>query len=387
MTSHDTVDGSAAQSTAVESDSTDDVIIRFDHVSKTYPGSMHEALRDINLKIRKGDIYGIIGLSGAGKSTLVRCINGIERVDEGQVTVAGNNIAQLGRRDLRDLRRGIGMVFQSFNLMPSRTVEQNIALAWPRHTLNREQRHARVVELLKLVELDDKIDAYPADLSGGQRQRVAIARALANDPQILLSDEATSALDPLTTESILALLGRLNRELGITIVVITHQMQVVKEICNRVAVISNGRIVEGGDVYPVFADPQSAVTRSFVDNTSNLGKAPGLLGTYGSRLGVTESQTVLRLKYVAQSVAEPLVAQLGRDYNVLPNILFADVSVVDGAPLGGVVIAFDAAAATVRAIVDSLKSRGISVETLQTPQGGIGRPDDAASRRPIAQEA
>ncbi|MDD5937654.1 MAG: ATP-binding cassette domain-containing protein, partial [Clostridiales bacterium] len=248
-------------------------MIQLDHVSKTFGDSSREvhAVRDVSLDIADGEIFGIIGYSGAGKSTLVRCINLLERPTAGSVTVDGKVLTRIvdgketvrmPERELRQERKKIGMIFQLFNLMPSRTVAQNIAFPLKGTSLTKEETAAKVTELLTLVGLPDKADAYPSQLSGGQKQRVAIARALASDPKVLLCDEATSALDPQTTRSILRLIQDINRKTGITVVIITHEMAVVKDICHRVAVMDAGQVVEMGDVYSIFSNPQQPVTRS-----------------------------------------------------------------------------------------------------------------------------
>ena len=229
-------------------------MIQIQHLTKRFAaaGATVVALNDINLEIQDGDIYGIIGMSGAGKSTLVRCINMLERPDEGKVIVNGREMMQLSPAELRDARREITMIFQQFNLLMQRTCLKNICFPMELAGVPKEKATARARELLELVGLPDKADAYPAQLSGGQKQRVAIARALANDPNVLLCDEATSALDPQTTRSILYLLKHLNETLGITIVLITHEMAVVKEICSRVAVMEHGSVVEQGDIFWVY---------------------------------------------------------------------------------------------------------------------------------------
>ena len=221
------------------------------------------AVNDVSLTINDGDIFGIIGFSGAGKSTLVRCINLLERPTSGTVEVDGKDLTKLSEKELRESRKKIGMIFQHFNLFPSRTIFGNVAFPLQGSGLSKEEIAAKVRNLLELVGISEKENAYPSQLSGGQKQRVAIARALANDPDILLCDEATSALDPQTTKAILDLLKDLNKKLGITIVVITHEMAVVKEICNKVAVMEKGRVVEEGDVFSIFANPQEALTQNF----------------------------------------------------------------------------------------------------------------------------
>ena len=249
-------------------------MIELKNISKDF-GSGEKAVhavRDVSLSIGSGEIFGIIGFSGAGKSTLVRCINLLERPSSGSVFVAGQDLTALSAKDLRAARKKIGMIFQHFNLMPSRTVAGNVAYPLKGSGLSKEDIQKKVATLLELVGIGDKADAYPSQLSGGQKQRVAIARALANDPQVLLCDEATSALDPQTTKAILHLLKHLNETLGITIVLITHEMAVVKEICDRVAVMEYGRVVEQGEVFTVFAEPKQDITKSFIHTTSRRSK-------------------------------------------------------------------------------------------------------------------
>ena len=250
-------------------------MIELKNISKDF-GSGEKAVhavRDVSLSIGSGEIFGIIGFSGAGKSTLVRCINLLERPSSGSVFVAGQDLTALSAKDLRAARKKIGMIFQHFNLMPSRTVAGNVAYPLKGSGLSKEDIQKKVATLLELVGIGDKADAYPSQLSGGQKQRVAIARALANDPQVLLCDEATSALDPQTTKAILHLLKHLNETLGITIVLITHEMAVVKEICDRVAVMEYGRVVEQGEVFTVFAEPKQDITKSFIHTTSRRSKS------------------------------------------------------------------------------------------------------------------
>lgn len=247
-------------------------MIRLENVSKTFTDSNKEvhAVNNVSLTINDGDIFGIIEFSGAGKSTLVRCINLLEKPMEGKVFVDDAEITALSGKELRKARKKIGMIFQHFNLMPSRTIFGNVAYPLRGSGLSKEEIKEKVHHLLELVGISEKENAFPSQLSGGQKQRVAIARALANDPNILLCDEATSALDPQTTKSILKLLQQLNQTLGITVVVITHEMAVVKEICNRVAVMDHGDVVEEGEVFHVFASPKEPLTRSFIKTISNL---------------------------------------------------------------------------------------------------------------------
>ncbi len=241
-------------------------MIALQSVSKTYPGGGAAALTDVSLKVARGEVFGVIGQSGAGKSTLIRLLNALERPTEGEVLIDGTDLATLTPAALRSVRRRIGMIFQNFGLLSSRTVRQNIAFPLVLTGTPRAERDARVASLLQRVGLTDRADAYPAQLSGGQKQRVGIARALATGPDILLCDEATSALDPETTRSVLALLRDLNRELGLTIVLITHEMAVVRAVCDRVAVLDAGRLVESGTVDTVFADTTHDATRRLLQD-------------------------------------------------------------------------------------------------------------------------
>jgi len=343
-----------------------EAIVSIRNLKKTYRTEDGDklALHDIDLDIAQGDIYGIIGLSGAGKSTLVRCINGLERYNEGNLKVDGHEIADLSTKELRKERRSIGMIFQSFNLMPSRTVAGNVELALLDSGLDREARASRVKELLGLVDLSEKAQSYPNELSGGQKQRVAIARALANNPSILLSDEATSALDPNTTKSILKLLKHLHDTLGLTIIIITHQMSVIKQICNRVAVIEHGTIVEEGKVFDIFANPKAPLTQAFVATTSNLGKINDLLEDHSPLVDLKPGQVLLRMKYISKEVSEALVSHISRSFGLDVNIIFGDIDIIDNAPLGGLVVILEGPADRSQAAIEYLKSRNIGIEVL-----------------------
>ena len=314
-------------------------MIKLEHVSKTFgreTDGVH-AVRDVTIHIAPGEIFGIIGYSGAGKSTLVRCINLLERPTAGAVTVDGQELTRMPERELRQARKKISMIFQLFNLMPSRTVEQNVAFPLKGSGLSREETRRKVLELLELVGLPDKAEAYPSQLSGGQKQRVAIARALASDPKVLLCDEATSALDPQTTQSILRLIRDINQKTGITVVVITHEMAVVKEICHRVAVMDKGRVVEEGSVFEVFSNPQQPVTRSFIATTSNLGKIEELIAANDPIVAVKPGEIVARLNYGQSNVSEATISEVSRRFNVDVSIIFSNTEILDGQPLGGLV--------------------------------------------------
>ena len=293
-------------------------MIELNHISKDFdsgPQQVH-AVRDVSLTIEKGEIFGIIGFSGAGKSTLVRCINLLERPTAGTVTVDGQELTALPARELRQARKKIGMIFQQFHLMPSRTVFGNVAYPLRGSGLSKREIEEKVRGLLDLVEIGDKADAYPRQLSGGQKQRVAIARALANDPSVLLCDEATSALDPQTTKSILRLIQRLNETLGITVVVITHEMAVVKEICGRVAVMEGGRVVEQGEAFSIFARPREPVTQSFIRTTSNLQKIEELIAQDSPIVRLKPGELIVRLNYVERSPSEPVISEASRRFDV-----------------------------------------------------------------------
>lgn len=342
-------------------------MIELKGVSKVFDdgGRRVEAVKDVNLTIADGEIFGIIGYSGAGKSTLVRCLNLLERPTSGEVRIDGVDLMRLSEKELRQKRRQIGMIFQHFNLFASRTVAQNVAYALRGQRLSRSDKAKRVQELLALVELDGKAGAYPSQLSGGQKQRVAIARALASDPKILLCDEATSALDPQTTAQILQLLKRLNKQLGLTIVLITHEMAVVKDICQRVAVMEAGNVIECGDVFSVFANPQEALTGEFVDRTSNLSKIQRLLDEDAEVVQLEAGSCLVQLRYLVRNASEPLVSQISRQYDINCNIIFGDIELLEGEPLGGLVAILSGESSSIDAAINYLKEKQVKVEVLK----------------------
>lgn len=341
-------------------------MIRLEHITKTYvnAGKKFNAADDVSLEIGKGEIFGIIGFSGAGKSTLVRCINLLERPDSGKVLIDGKDITSLRGAELRRQRKKIGMIFQHFNLFASRTVLQNVIFPIRYSGKSRAELKAKAMELLELVGIADKAGAYPSDLSGGQKQRAAIARALASDPEILLCDEATSALDPQTTESILRLLKSLNAKLGITIVMITHQMNVVKEICTRTAVMENGKVVEQGDVFEIFANPQKPVTRAFVDTTSTLSRINELLEQNSPLVQLKPGQKILRFKYLERSACEALVSTISRKFSIDLNIIFGSIEIIGDNPIGGLVVIADGKEDDIRAAVKYLCDINVGVEVI-----------------------
>ena len=343
-------------------------IIRLEQVSRTFSsasGSV-EALKPTDLAILPGEIFGIIGFSGAGKSTLVRCINLLERPTTGKVFVDGKELTALGERELRESRKKIGMIFQHFNLMQSRTVAQNVAFPLHGSGLSKAQVHEKVHSLLELVGLADKAGAYPSQLSGGQKQRVAIARALANDPKVLLCDEATSALDPQTTLSILALLREVNRRMGLTIVIITHEMAVIKEICHRVAVMEKGVVVEQGDVFRVFSAPRERVTRDFVDTTTTTQKVYRLMQEQSPVVQLKPGERLLKLRYLEDSACDAMISDISRRFGVDANIIFGSVEVVQDKPLGSLVVIMSGQKPDITAAVQFLCEHDVGVEVLDS---------------------
>ncbi|MBD8916954.1 MAG: methionine ABC transporter ATP-binding protein [Lachnospiraceae bacterium] len=342
-------------------------MITLQNISKTFidGGKEVQAVKDVNLTIHDGDIFGIIGFSGAGKSTLVRCINLLERPSSGTVTVDDKEITALSAKELRKARKKIGMIFQHFNLMPSRTIFGNVAYPLKGSGLSKQEIADKVHNLLDLVGISEKENAYPSQLSGGQKQRVAIARALANDPKILLCDEATSALDPQTTKSILKLLQKVNETLGITIVVITHEMDVVKEICNRVAVMDHGNVVEEGEVFSIFATPQNKVTRDFIKTTSNLQKIEELVEAGSPVVALKPGELIVRLSYIEKNASEPLISAVTEKFGIILNIIFADVEIVQNAPIGGTVAIVSGDKDKVEQALTYLKEKNVGVEVIK----------------------
>lgn len=323
------------------------------------------AAKDVNLKINDGEIFGIIGFSGAGKSTVVRCINLLGRPTSGQVIVNEKNLLELSAKELREERKKIGMIFQHFNLMPSRTVFENIAFPLKHSELSKKQVQEKVRELLTLVELTDKESQYPSQLSGGQKQRVAIARALANNPKILLCDEATSALDPTTTKQILGLLKKLRDKLNLTIVIITHQINVVKDICDKVAVMEHGKVVETGDVFDIFANPKDEVTKRFIHSTTNLQKIEELISENSNVVQLKKGEKIIRLSYLQKNVSEPLISTVSSKFGVVLNIIFADIEIVQGAPVGGTVAIFSGENQNIQNALGWLKEKNVGIEILK----------------------
>jgi D-methionine transport system ATP-binding protein len=328
-------------------------LIEIRGLSKTYQTKDAEihALHDINLNIEKGDIFGIIGMSGAGKSTLVRCINLLERPTQGTVIFDGKDLCALCETDLRKVRRSIGMIFQQFNLLQQRTALENVCFPLEISGVRKSDAKKKAQELLDLVGLSDRAESYPTQLSGGQKQRVAIARALATNPKVLLCDEATSALDPTTTQSILDLLKNINRQLGITIVIITHEMSVIEKICNRVAIIDNSQIAECGLVEDVFTNPQTAAARKFV--------FPGAEGR-----NVRLSKRCLRIVFNGNSSEEPVLANMVLTCKAPVNILHADTKDLNGKAFGQLVVQLPEDEDLAQKMVHYIRSRGLTAEVI-----------------------
>ena len=315
-------------------------MITLEHISKVYEGANRvEALKDISLTIEKGQIYGIIGQSGAGKSTLIRCINMLEAPTSGSVIVDGTDLTKLSASELRKARKHIGMIFQHFNLLSSRTVYDNVAFPLELQGLSQAEIKERITPILDIVGLSDRVNNYPSQLSGGQKQRVGIARALASNPKVLLCDEATSALDPQTTESILELLKDINERMGLTIVLITHEMQVIREICDRVAVIEGGVILEEGSTLEVFTNPKKPTTKDFVGSvvSDNLPQeALEHLELHDDWIAGTSP--LVKLKFTGQATDEPVVAGLVRRFDLDVSILFGGIDYIQNTSVGRLIV-------------------------------------------------
>ena len=359
-------------------------MIEIKHLNKTFHLKTGDvaAVKDVSLTIQDGEIYGVIGYSGAGKSTLVRCINLLEIPDSGELSVNDSGTISIdnqrltvrapgasagkpmGEKQLSQLRRGIGMIFQHFNLLDRSTVFENIAYPLRYCGMSRQQIRDRVYELLELVDLTDKVDVYPSQLSGGQKQRVAIARALANHPKVLLSDEATSALDPDATEAILNLLKDLNRKLGLTIVLITHEMAVIKSICHKVAVMEDGAVVEEGNVYDIFANPRQRITRKFVNSASPLAKVDRLIAKDSPLVRTGDGEKLIRMTFGKDCVGESVISAVSRKFNVNLNIVLANVEVLQGNPLGGMIAIISGADADVERALGYLAENHVIAEVI-----------------------
>ena len=330
-------------------------IIEIKNLSKVFGSGENQvaALQDVSLAVQPGEIFGIIGLSGAGKSTLVRCINLLERPTGGSVVIDGVAMETLSPASLRQRRRQITMIFQQFNLLMQRTCLKNVCFPMELAGVKKAEAEKRAMELLEMVGLPDKANAYPVQLSGGQKQRIAIARALASDPEVLLCDEATSALDPTTTDSILKLLQKINRERGITVIIITHQMSVIEQICHRVAILDAGQVAEVGDVEKVFANPQSKAGQRLVSPDMGLPYTP-------------EDGPIARIAFGGNASEEPIIASLTMDLGIKVSIMGADTRNVDGKAFGTMLISLPEDPETKKTVMDYLNNHpGVSAEEVQ----------------------
>lgn len=340
------------------------VMIQAKNINKTYqiPGRSIVALDNINLDIQKGEIFGIIGYSGAGKSTLIRCFNLLETPTSGTIVIDGQDVTALSNADLRTKRREIGMIFQHFNLLSSRTVRANIAYPLEISGMKKADIHTRVDELLDLVGLTNQADSYPAQLSGGQKQRVGIARAIANNPKVLLCDEATSALDPKTTLSILDLLRDINKRLNLTMVLITHEMEVIKNICDRVAVMDDGYIAELGSVLQVFSRPQTKIAHEFVKQVTNFEVPESLLTHFTSK--VSDTYQLLQLSFLGESTEQPVISDLIKRFDVQVSILHGQIDRIQSTPYGTLVITLEGPEDAIAKAMQFLTDNEVRIEVL-----------------------
>ena len=339
-------------------------MIRVENVSKTYTGKQGtvEAVKDVSLEISRGEIFGVIGFSGAGKSTLIRLLNGLETVTSGHIYINEKDITTLKRKELLKERQKIAMIFQHFNLLWSRTVEENIAFSLEIAGVPKAERKAKVAELIDLVGLTGREKSYPSQLSGGQKQRVGIARALANDPEVLLCDEATSALDPKTTKDILKLLVEINQELGLTIVLITHEMHVVRQICHRVAVMEEGRVVESGEVIEVFKNPQQPSTKQFVGEERVDDEIDEVFHHLSTSL---RPGVAVRIQYLGDRTGDAVLSEAIRKLDATVSILQAKVNITQKGILGSMIILIEEESSKAEEVIEYLKQAEIIVEVLE----------------------
>ena len=341
-------------------------MITLSHIEKTYAGAdgAVTALKDISLTVAKGEIFGVIGLSGAGKSTLVRCINLLERPTKGSVIVDGLDMMALSDAELRKARKSIGMIFQHFNLLSSATVYDNVAFPLRISGMAEDAIRAKVEPLLSLVGLDDKAQQYPSQLSGGQKQRVGIARALASEPKVLLCDEATSALDPQTTKAILELIRDINQKLGLTVVIITHEMQVIKDICDKVAVIEDGVIAEQGPVAEVFLNPRQKITKDFIGVLMGNDLPAELRGVPISEAPIEGGKLLVRLTFFGESANAPVISDLVKGHNIDAAILYGNIDAIKDTPYGRMLLGLSGTPGAVEEALSFLREKDLRIEVI-----------------------
>ncbi len=340
-------------------------MITLSGITKSYEGKTEvHALKGIDLTVKEGEIFGIIGKSGAGKSTLIRCINMLERPTSGNVIIDGKDLTQMNERQLREARKSIGMIFQHFNLLSSRTVYENIAFPLELAGMSKQDIQKRIEPLLDLVGLSERRNNYPSQLSGGQKQRVGIARALASNPKVLLCDEATSALDPQTTKAILELLKDINERLHLTIIIITHEMQVIKDICHKVAVIENGKILEQGPVVDVFINPQYPTTKEFVDSIITQNLPEGLQSMPLSQKPDPAKHILVRLSFQGDVTDEPVVANLIRKFDLDVSILYGNIDYIQQVSFGRLIVLLEGSAEKKQQALEYIKALPIGSEVL-----------------------
>lgn len=327
-----------------------------------------KAVNDVSLRIEEQDTYGIVGFSGAGKSTLVRTINLLQRPTKGEVLIDGENILDLSNKELRERRKKIGMIFQHFNLLNNLTVLDNVIFPIKKDkSLTKEEKREKALDLLETVGIRDKADSYPSELSGGQQQRCAIARALASDPEILLCDEATSALDPKTTKQILKLLKELNNKLRLTIVIITHQMEVVKDLCNKCAVMQDGKVVEHGSTLDIFSKPQNSLTREFVETSTNTAET---IEEVKSNIGILGDDEILaKISYLGQSTTQPIINELYEIYKVKTNILAGNIEFINGTAVGNLIVTLKGDDDKINQVKEYLREKETELEILGGKDG------------------
>lgn len=346
-------------------------MIQLEHIDVTFQQKKRQiqAVKDVTLHIQEGDIYGIVGYSGAGKSTLVRVINLLQVPTNGKIIVDGDvlfdNKVTLTAEQLRRKRQDIGMIFQHFNLMSQLTAEENVAFALKHSGLSKEEKKEKVHTLLELVGLADRAENYPSQLSGGQKQRVAIARALANDPKILISDESTSALDPKTTKQILTLLQDLNQKLGLTIVLITHEMQIIKDIANRVAVMQDGQLIEEGSVLDIFSDPQQDLTKDFISTATGIDEAMDKIEQQEIVKHLASNSLLVQMKYAGTSTDEPLLNEIYKHHQVTANILYGNIEILGGTPVGELVVVLSGQKENLVAAKTAICEAGVQLTVLK----------------------